>query len=335
MLVFNANLVDGLLTVDLDFGLTAFNGDGRWLQVAVRSPAGGGAYTTLAPRQPILPTPYALFALNGNPGPAGPSGPTGATGPQGAAGPIGPQGPSGIQGPAGPTGNNGAPGPTGPAGPTGNNGAPGPTGLPGPAGPTGNDGPPGPTGLTGPAGPTGNDGAPGPTGMPGPAGPTGNDGLPGPAGPTGSTGPTGLQGPQGLPGPVGPTGNPGVVNFATSAGFGTIGTTTAFFGPIVTLNLTAGQKVMMVSSNAFGASSLAANSLNMYPCYKLSTGALTLVGGGSFGLSCPANTRLSYSINGIFTVPTTGTYQIGPCGSSTSTNWTNNEWGYVSVIVFD
>jgi hypothetical protein len=55
----------GLFTVALDFGATAFPGVDRWLQIAVR-PAVGGAYTTLAPRQSLTPTPYALFARGVN-----------------------------------------------------------------------------------------------------------------------------------------------------------------------------------------------------------------------------------------------------------------------------
>lgn len=51
---------DGLFSADLDFGVAALNGDARWLQIAVRSPAGAGAYTTLTPRQAMNATPYSI-----------------------------------------------------------------------------------------------------------------------------------------------------------------------------------------------------------------------------------------------------------------------------------
>jgi len=43
---------NGLFTLPLDFGAAAFStGADRWLQIAVRCPAGSGSYQTLAPRQ--------------------------------------------------------------------------------------------------------------------------------------------------------------------------------------------------------------------------------------------------------------------------------------------
>jgi hypothetical protein len=67
----NVSVADGLFTVSLNFGAPAFNGDQRWLEIAVRSPAGSGNFTTLAPRQPLTAAPYALYALSG-PGSGGP-----------------------------------------------------------------------------------------------------------------------------------------------------------------------------------------------------------------------------------------------------------------------
>jgi hypothetical protein len=48
--------------VQVDPGAGVFNGAERWLEVRARV-AGGGAYTTLTPRQPITPAPYAMRAL--------------------------------------------------------------------------------------------------------------------------------------------------------------------------------------------------------------------------------------------------------------------------------
>ena len=55
------SVADGLFTAQLDFGADAFNGTrARWLEIAVRYPAGGGTYTTLDPRQMLTPAPFAL-----------------------------------------------------------------------------------------------------------------------------------------------------------------------------------------------------------------------------------------------------------------------------------
>jgi len=53
----------GFFTVLLDFGSGAFDGDERWLQIYVRLSSEAGSFTSLADRQPINPTPYALYAV--------------------------------------------------------------------------------------------------------------------------------------------------------------------------------------------------------------------------------------------------------------------------------
>lgn len=53
------DVLNGLFTVALDFGPDAFNGEARWLGIAVASPT-GGPLTPLLPRQPLLATPSAL-----------------------------------------------------------------------------------------------------------------------------------------------------------------------------------------------------------------------------------------------------------------------------------
>src|ERR1035437_7904423 len=53
----SAAVSKGVFAVTLDFGASAFNGDGRWLEIGART-NGNGAFTTLSPRQKLTPTPY-------------------------------------------------------------------------------------------------------------------------------------------------------------------------------------------------------------------------------------------------------------------------------------
>ncbi len=55
----------GLFVISPDFGFDLWDGADRFLQIAVRSPAGSGSYVTLAPRQQVMATPYALAARSG------------------------------------------------------------------------------------------------------------------------------------------------------------------------------------------------------------------------------------------------------------------------------
>jgi len=119
-----ATVTEGVFTMDLDFGPATFDGNQRFIEISVRSVAGGGAYTTLTPNHPITSTPIAQFALEGNEGPAGPQGPDGQQGNQGVQGNPGPAGP---QGNPGTNGNDGSTGPEGPQGPQGDTGPAGTT----------------------------------------------------------------------------------------------------------------------------------------------------------------------------------------------------------------
>jgi hypothetical protein len=53
------SVTNGYFTVTLDFG-AVFTGNARWLEIGVRT-NGSGAFATLAPRQPLTPSPYALY----------------------------------------------------------------------------------------------------------------------------------------------------------------------------------------------------------------------------------------------------------------------------------
>jgi len=66
----NVAVVDGLFTVELDFGAGAFGADERWLEIAVRHDSGfdcGGAgnFTALAPLRKLNPTPLSRFNASG------------------------------------------------------------------------------------------------------------------------------------------------------------------------------------------------------------------------------------------------------------------------------
>src|SRR5438552_4142304 len=63
--VYDLGITNGLFSATLDFGSAPFNGGAnRWLNVAVRPGASAGAYTNVAPRQPITATPYAITSGN-------------------------------------------------------------------------------------------------------------------------------------------------------------------------------------------------------------------------------------------------------------------------------
>lgn len=61
-LVNDLQVTNGLFSTTLDFGDTAFDGNARWLEIAIRPGTSTGGYTALSPRQPITAVPYAMYA---------------------------------------------------------------------------------------------------------------------------------------------------------------------------------------------------------------------------------------------------------------------------------
>src|ERR1044072_7593298 len=59
----NVTVSGGIFTASLDFGVNAFPGASRFLEISAR-PSGGSSFTLLTPRQPITAAPYAVRSLN-------------------------------------------------------------------------------------------------------------------------------------------------------------------------------------------------------------------------------------------------------------------------------
>ncbi len=58
----NVQVVDGFFTTQLNFGPGVFTGASLWIEVGVRTNRSVSSFTTLAPRQPVTATPYAIHA---------------------------------------------------------------------------------------------------------------------------------------------------------------------------------------------------------------------------------------------------------------------------------
>jgi hypothetical protein len=59
-----AAVINGIFSVNLDFGVNSFDGGPRFLEIGVRTSGSGLPYTTLMPRQPMTSAPYAVKSLN-------------------------------------------------------------------------------------------------------------------------------------------------------------------------------------------------------------------------------------------------------------------------------
>lgn len=143
----------------------------------------------------------------------------------------------------------------------------------------------------------------------------------------------GATGPQGVPGPVGAT---GIVKGYYIAGIAPYPSNTlSFVSPTITITLQQGQSVFLAATSALGGY-FAANDLCIYPAYQstVPNGPIVNLGLGMCGHQVPVNTRISLSINGVFENLPAGTYKFGMSGLTSSPNWINSEWGYVSALVY-
>jgi hypothetical protein len=66
----NVAVSNGVFTVTVDFGESAFPSASRWLEIAAR-PNGALGFVTVSPRQPVTSTPYAIRALSAGSVPSG------------------------------------------------------------------------------------------------------------------------------------------------------------------------------------------------------------------------------------------------------------------------
>ena len=58
----NVTVSNGSFNTMLDFGSTIFNGTAYWFELAVRTNGSAAPFTALSPRQPVIPSPYAIYA---------------------------------------------------------------------------------------------------------------------------------------------------------------------------------------------------------------------------------------------------------------------------------
>ncbi len=109
----------------------------------------------------------------------------------------------------------------------------------------------------------------------------------------------------------------------------------AFITKPVRFTIQEGQSVFVAASRALGGY-FAANELGIKPiCQNVSPGSPIIeLGLGLFGLQVPSNTRITFSVNGVFKNLPAGTYDFGMGGITSSPNWINSEWGYTSVLVY-
>ena len=106
-----------------------------------------------------------------------------------------------------------------------------------------------------------------------------------------------------------------------------------FLSPEVTVEVgDPSERVLVTATQSFGTGGVAANSLNLFICWRQPPGQVQIYGNGILGLRVPPNTRVPMGLTRIMKLPT-GTYEVGMCGTSSNANWTDNDWGTTNALV--
>lgn len=151
----------------------------------------------------------------------------------------------------------------------------------------------------------------------------------------------------------GPQGISGIIATASSGDFVTApGAELGFISAIVNINIEGeGHSAFIDAAAALGTTLNNDLPLNIYPCYQRedeeggSSGLIT-IGGGLWGLSVAQNTRTTMSLSAVLQEAPPGNYEFGLCGEvpdqvpgeggeDPDVQWDNNDFSYVSVLVFE
>jgi hypothetical protein len=115
-----------------------------------------------------------------------------------------------------------------------------------------------------------------------------------------------------------------------------------FFGPTASVAISSTtQRIYATAHRYLGAADSPATSLNLFMCYQRVRSSpsgtvldtMQAVGLGMNGGQVPANTRVPFGLSAVITGLAEGTYNIGMCGQTFSPNWTNNDYGYLSILL--
>jgi hypothetical protein len=108
-----------------------------------------------------------------------------------------------------------------------------------------------------------------------------------------------------------------------------------FFGPLATLTVSTGDRVLVQGSAALGVGTGTAEvPVDLDVCYRLSGGGTTEVGFNYMNVPIPVSRKV-VSSNNIFSGLTNGLYTFGMCfRNGSATTLTGNDWvqGYAMIL---